>query len=923
MKSVKILKLESIIVASIFLLGSLSFVSITLGGDDIAINNYNFTVHQSDESGLDLSLSIEGFSGNVVEVEGMTYDKLQLSNCGYTADYGKAELPTVSFYVAVPQDAEIIIDYDVTNYMVLQDYDIYPSQPPKPETDGYIDPPFTKNESFYETNEFYPSDVVEIGSYFTMRGCRIAMISVFPFSYNPVTKDIKFYNQVSLNINFNGGTGEFIPERFRSIFFQPIFDAYLINANIVERPRLKIPHLSRGFLSQENRADLLIVVYDDFYDEIIPLAEWRHLTGIETKIVNWSDIGTTAEDLRNYMNDAYNNWELPPSFLLIVGDADHIPVNYLFTHPYHGTSTGTDHWYVALEGDDYLPELHTGRISVEDADELNIVVNKILDYSKTPYMDVNWFDDVLLAAKEEGGRYFVYTSERIYEFLNPLGYNCNRQYVYTTPPGSTQGVIDAINNGVIIANHRDHGAAENDGYSYTGWSSPQFDTNHIQNDLSNGEMYSIMFALHCDSGWFDGETDSNSGNWESIGEVGIRVANKGFVAVIASSRVSYSGYNDEFCCGLFDAMWEDFDPDYPNGGSATPYNTEVYRISQVMNFGKFWMYDKYIVPGGCDPYPWTPSDDASRVEFEMFHVHGDPTMEVWTEFPQDQTVDHPDMVQYGGSIVEVIVESNGNPLEGALVSICQETGGAYAKNLTDSSGLAELEINIESPDNVTIIVTAPNHLYYSGTMQVGSSYPPDPPIVNGTTVGKPEKEYEYTATTTDPEEDQILYLFDWGDGTYSDWLGPYNSGESVITSHAWSEVGNYNITVRAKDINDSIGYWSDPYPMQIDLPVVDIINIKGGLFRITSEIENTGIAEAEEINWKITLDGGFILMGKETTGSIDTILAGKGENITSDMIFGLGSTRVYVTVEMPEGTDERDQGGYILLFFIRVNPGGS
>ncbi len=746
------------------------------------------------------------------------------------------------------------------------------------------------------------------------------MVTVFPFLYNPATSTLKLYKDININIDFIGGTGEFIPERLRSIYFQSLFDAFLINANSVERPQIHTPQLNRRNVLSD-RADLLIVVYDDFYDEILPLAEWRHQTGVETKVVKWSDVGTTADDLCDYMDDAYNNWELPPSFLLIVGDADHVPVNYLYTHPYHGFATGTDHWYVALEGNDYLPELHTGRISVEDEDELTVVVNKILNYSKTPYMDENWFDDILLAAKEEGGRYFVYTSERIYDFLDPLGYNCNRQYQGTTPPGSTQGVIDAINDGVIIANHRDHGAAENDGYTYTGWSAPQFDTTHIANDLSNGEMYPIMYALHCDSGWFDGETDHNAGNWESIGEVGIRVENKGFSAVIASTRVSYSGYNDEFCVGMYDAMWSDFDPDYPNSNSSNPFTTEVYRISQVMNYGKFWMYDKYIIPGGCDPYPWTPSETASRCEFEMFHVHGDPTMEVWTTFPQNLTVKHPVMVQYGSSIIEVTVESDDDPLEGALVCVSQENG-TYAKNVTDANGETQLSIYIESPEEATIIVTAPNHLPYSEQMQVGTSYPPDPPIVDGATAGKPNKEYEYTATTTDPEGDQIFYMFDWDDGTTSDWLGPYNSGQSVTISHAWQDVDDYEIEVRAKDINDSVSYWSDPYLMQIVLPKVDVGVIKGGLFKVTATIKNTALAEAEDITWKITFDGGLIFLGKESAGSLDTILAGEETTVSSKLILGFGPTRVVMTVEIPEGSDTRNQGAFIFLFFINVNPGG-
>ena len=83
---------------------------------------------------------------------------------------------------------------------------------------------------------------------------------------------------------------------------------------------------------------------------------------------------------------------------------------------------------------------------------------KILEYSKTPYTGVNWFDDVLLASYEESGRYFVWGSETIYTYLNANGYTCNRQYEGGTPSGSTTGVINAINGGSIrcFASHKEN-----------------------------------------------------------------------------------------------------------------------------------------------------------------------------------------------------------------------------------------------------------------------------------------------------------------------------------------------------------------------------------------------------------------------------------------------------------------------------------
>jgi hypothetical protein len=801
-----ILTLETILIMTVLVFSSLAIVGGI--GKPSSTKDYELSLTKSDRSGINVQLSTNSYKFDTIEMEGTNFDCLRIKNSGYTSEYGKAELPVISFYVAVPQNVEINLTYVLSDNQILNGFHILPSQPPKPDTEGFIDPPFTINHSFYNTNEYYPASVVDVSPIMIMRGCRIARVSFYPFVYNPTSQTLLFYNNVDIGIEFVGGTQEFIPVRYRSIYFQPMFDSFLINSNMIEQAMPNNPQTSS---KNSDRADLLIVVHDPFYEGILPLAEWRHQTGIETKVVKWSDIGTTAANLRDYMSTAYNTWELPPSFLLIVGDADHVPVNYLYTHPYHGTPTGTDHWYIAIEGTDYLPEIHGGRISVDNENELMIVVDKILDYCKTPYTDINWFDDVLLAAQQESGRYFVYNSERIYNYLAPAGYTCNRQYYGTTPPGSTQGVIDAINNGVIIANHRDHGASQNDGYSYTGWSSPRFDTTHVQS-LTNGRMYPVMFSLNCDSGWFDGETDTNSGNYESIGEVGIRVENGGFVAVIAATRVSYSGYNDEFCLGLFDAMWPDFDPNYPNTGSSNPIASPVYRISQVMNYGKFWMYDKYIVPGGCPPYPWIPSEANSRVTFEMFHVHGDPTMEVWTWMPENLSVTYDVLSE----CVEISVKNtDGTPVEGALVCLYQPNG-IYERGITTESGSIALSTAQDSFEEVTLTVTAHNYFYHQEVFQLNKA-PERPEKPQGPASGKPGTPYEYSTSTTDAEEDMVFYRWDWGDGNYSEWFGPYASGEVVTVTHSWPDKGVFLIRVKAKDSNNAESAWSDP--LSVTMPV--------------------------------------------------------------------------------------------------------
>ena len=100
--------------------------------------------------------------------------------------------------------------------------------------------------------------------------------------------------------------------------------------------------------------------------------------------------------------------------------------------------------------------------------------------------------------------------------------------------------------------------------------------------------------------------------------------------------------------------------------------------------------------------------------------------------------------------------------------------------------------------------------------------PPDPPDINGPASGKVRTSYSYSSSTTDPDGDSISYLFDWGDGTNSGWLGPYASGVIVNASHIWSNNGSYYIKVKALDELGSESDWSDP--LSINMPKNKAIN---------------------------------------------------------------------------------------------------
>ena len=93
--------------------------------------------------------------------------------------------------------------------------------------------------------------------------------------------------------------------------------------------------------------------------------------------------------------------------------------------------------------------------------------------------------------------------------------------------------------------------------------------------------------------------------------------------------------------------------------------------------------------------------------------------------------------------------------------------------------------------------------------------PNKPSIPAGSSQGKIGEEYAYTCIGTDPDGDQIYYMFDWGDGADSGWIGPYNSGEECSVSHIWNHKDNYEIKVKTKDIHEGESEWSDPLPVSM------------------------------------------------------------------------------------------------------------
>jgi hypothetical protein len=94
-----------------------------------------------------------------------------------------------------------------------------------------------------------------------------------------------------------------------------------------------------------------------------------------------------------------------------------------------------------------------------------------------------------------------------------------------------------------------------------------------------------------------------------------------------------------------------------------------------------------------------------------------------------------------------------------------------------------------------------------------SDPPSKPDKPGGPISGTTDEKLTFTTRSEDPDGDQIYYMWDWGDGNFSDWLGPYDSGDTTEANYTWTAIeGDYQIfevRVKAKDENGAKSDWSD------------------------------------------------------------------------------------------------------------------
>jgi hypothetical protein len=194
---------------------------------------------------------------------------------------------------------------------------------------------------------------------------------------------------------------------------------------------------------------------------------------------------------------------------------------------------------------------------------------------------------------------------------------------------------------------------------------------------------------------------------------------------------------------------------------------------------------------------------------------------------------------------------------------------------------------------------------------VHENQPPEIPAPpSGPSSGTERVDYTFSTMTTDPDDDTLFYLFDWGDGSNSSWVGPFSSGVTATATHAWSEIGTYLIRVKAKDENGAETGWSPDHPLSI-FPVSNLTlgRFKGGL-GFSAVLKNSGDNPVTNITWSIDLKGNHV-------GRVSSLAPGDDIKITTGLLLGFGKTKIMVTASCYQGaTCTKNGTAFLLIFFV-------
>ena len=721
-----------------------------------------FSIESSTATGLTLHYSVPEISiANISHGEMEGHEIIMNGSFGSFAE-GLPNLPFENRYIAIPKGATVNIEVKEQGCQTLNDIDLLPAAAVQ-ESAAVGLPKLRKDMSVFGKDDNFPTDNVSIAQTTQIRGLDVVLLNVTPFRYNPVRKTLEVIYDMDIEVRFEGGNGQFGEARYRNPAWDGILRDLVINSDMLPEAHY-YDLLNEAVKNREEGCEYLIIAPDD--DSILAwadtLKQFRTKQGILTKVVTTTECGgNEPEIIKGYIQNAYENWAIPPAALMIFsGLIDTVQYDNNWNLIYSSLGNGipgfpliflgysdeydidyyvSDNPYADMNSDS-IPDMAISRMTALTTEEYQIQVEKLINYETNPPTDPLYYDHPIITSAYENKTWFMITSQSVNGFYrNKLGkhptnlYSIYYEYAFQhpNPPDSTwsdaqytdvavkyfgpegenyiPSSIGALDDWIDYEDNQPLFDALNKGSFLTmfrghssqlSWGSQDFYYADIQN-LQNQDP-TFVLSIGCNTACYQ-ETFEDIGiygyYWMPGGLLTAFCKDRvGALGGIGAATVTRSRFNDILTWGFLDYIWPEFMSTL--GSSTYP---DFARPAYALVAGKLFLNQHAFIPG------WWPSYITDT--HNVFHYLGETYLSLNTEVPQQMNHDFAAFQAHGQWQYEFSVE------EGALV--CFSKDGqiiqvVHGTGQSQSITLPEMAIG----ERFVITATKHNRIRFQQTVEI-------------------------------------------------------------------------------------------------------------------------------------------------------------------------------------------------------------
>jgi len=579
---------------------------------------------------------------------------------------GSPDMHKYARSIVIPDDRQMAIKVLSSDFV---DYENILIAPSKGNLSRLIDHSDVEYEfgPVYQQDKFFPGDLVGLEDPYILRDVRGQSVVFYPFQYNPIQKVLRVYKTIEVEV-YAAGLGQINVLSRAST--QPVYSKEYLN--IYDNHFINYSNDTR-FDYLVDHGNMLVISYGSFMETVQPLVDWKNRKGIPTEMVNISDIGSSSSTVESYVENYYNDNGL--TFLLLVGDIAQIPSPSV-------SGSSSDMSYGCIAGNDFYAEVIVGRFSGSTPSHIATQVERSIEYERYPQSGVEWYDNALGVASNQGPGFGGYTDDDFNDFLwdtvlSDFTYD-SYEGIYDGSGGTDSQGINAINTGVSLINYTGHG-------SISSWGNgASLSTSQI-NSLTNDNRLPFVITVGCNVGEFQSTNECFCEAW-------MRATNGGE----PTGSIAHFG-------STISQSWE---PPMHGQYGMNLILTESYDDHLTRTIGG-------ITTNGC-MYMNDAQGSSGINETKYWTYFGDPSVPLRTAPTTEMNIVHDDVIIIGST--EFLVTTGS---EGDLVALSRD-GQLLASGYTDRFGEVNLELGDAAtvPGEIDFVATGFNNTPYETTVMV-------------------------------------------------------------------------------------------------------------------------------------------------------------------------------------------------------------